>query len=77
MRFKEKYRAELFEMARSLSPLLGTLFQNPMDISDEDLNQELERVRRQQRLEEDRFQTYADHLGTALCFPELLKDKLE
>lgn len=70
MKFKDDYRAELFGMARGLSPLLGDIFQNPMDVTFEDIDREIKAARIARQQEMDQFQRYLNQLGNAYCFPD-------
>ena len=44
MKLTDQSRQELFQKAKSINPLLGDLFQNPIDIQNKDLNVEIKSV---------------------------------
>ena len=71
MRLTSGERVNYFEMGRVLGPNLGTLFQNPMDITPEDLNHEIDLAYKVRSFEMARHQKYLDLLGHLLCFPDL------
>lgn len=69
MKLTTNERADLFGGARSLHPSLGAAFQNPMELTPEDIQQEIDATRRLKQQEMDRYQRYIDKLGMLLCFP--------
>lgn len=73
MKLTDERRKELFEQARALSPELGDLFQNPMDLTEDDILAEIDRYYRKKNEEHRRWETYKWTLGEMLCFPEQAK----
>lgn len=77
MKFNDEYREKMFYQARELSPLLGSLFQNPMELTPNDLEEEIQRARQTLNQEHAKYEKYIAVLGTALCFPHTLREHLE
>jgi len=63
-------RVDLLGTAKALNPILGDLFQNPMEITTDDLWKEVEAAWDAKRAENERYQSYIDKLGMLLCFPQ-------
>lgn len=70
MKLDDELRCKLFAIARKLHPDLGDLFQNPMNITSEDLQQEIDEQYRLRANELKRWQAYHNALGVMLCFPD-------
>lgn len=73
MKLNTNDQADFFNTARALSPHLGDLFQNPMELTTEMIQKEIDETRRLQKQEQERYETYIWKLGELLCFPEHFK----
>lgn len=68
MKFDTAERVDLFSTGQALHPELGVLFQNPIEVTPEMLNEEIARIRKRQEEEWKRFEAYIWKLGDILCF---------
>lgn len=66
-------RADFFSTARALSPLLGAPFQNPMDLTTEDIQKEINSTRKLLDEQKKLYTAYIWKLGDLICFPEKFK----
>jgi hypothetical protein len=57
-------RVDLFGKARSLNDTLGAVFQNPMEVTPEMIEEEMKEVRRLRDAEFDRYGSYLVSLRT-------------
>ena len=73
MKLNNADRADFFGVARAVSPLLGDLFQNHMELTTEIIQKEIDETRSLKKIETDRYDTYIWKLGELLCFPENFK----
>jgi len=73
MKLNTNDRADFFNTARALSPTLGDMFQNPMELEIEHIQKEIDETRRLKNQEHDRYEAYIWKLGDLLCFPEKFK----
>lgn len=73
MKLKSATRLNLFNRARKLSGELGDLFQNEIELSEEDIQKEIDHVRRLRAAAIKQHEDYIWELGDLLCFPEKFK----
>lgn len=70
MILKTNDRADLFGAAKSLNPILGDIFQNPMELTTEIIQREIDQTRSLLKKEQARYNAYIFKLGDLICFPE-------
>jgi len=73
MKLNANDRADYFSTACGLSHTLGGLFQNPMELTPEMIQKEIDQTRHLKKQEQDRYERYIWKLGDLLCFPEKFK----
>lgn len=66
-------RADFFGSAYNLSPMLGKLFQNPTDLTTEEIQKEIDDTRKLLEHQKKTHNDYIWKLGELLCFPEKFK----